>query len=466
MDKYKFIRNRALIAILFLGVPDANAQKVDIKFKIDGLLDSVAYVGYHFGAQKYILDTLAVKNGEFRLVADQPETGIYFIYSPGSGYSLEFVMDKGAYSISASKAGGHAGMRVENSKENEIFRDFQLLMEPVQSEQRHKIDRLKQVSGRDSVYLVNSIQSLERKKRGIRKRVISQNPGSFVSSFLKLFDEAGLQLPERARGLPERERKLYAYNYYHSRFFAPGELSDGRLLRTPVIHSKVMKYLDQVIFQHPDTVVRHVDKILSEAGKDPELFRYWLVTLFEKYGKSEIMGMDAVMIHLLEKYYLRGRASWITEEYEKRLREEVAYVKPNLIGAAAPPVNVVDRRMRPVTLNDILAEHVLLIFYDPNCGHCKKAMNKLKEMGRRYAEAGVEIFAVCTTTDVEGWKSFIQSSDPSWIHAIDPSGKDNFRVYYNTRSVPQVYLVDEDKKIIAKKIDVAQFIEIVEERIR
>ncbi len=457
----KLMYRFCLLSLVFLVVMvDAYAQQINIKFKIGGFEDTTAYIGYHFGNQKYLLDTLSVQDGAFEYQGEQPSVGVYFIYAPG--YFLEFVMDQGSFQIETTKPGGYAEMIVTNSRENVIFKEFQLQMTKIQGQQRQKVDSLKLVSGQDSLNLITEIQGLNALQAQYRKELIDDNPDSFVSAFLKLLNEK--KVPD-LNDIPEEYRDLARYNYHHSHYFEQGLLSDPRLLRTPIIHSKVMKYLDEVIIQHPDTIITHVDKILTQVENDNELFRYWLVTLFKKYAEAKIMGMDAVMIHLIEHYYLSGKADWITEEYKKDLMEEVAYVKPNLIGKIAPPINVVDSLSQPVLLSNINAEHTLLMFYDPDCGHCKKAIKRLEELDDRYANAGVRIFAVCTTTDVKRWKKFVRDSNPSWLHGIDPTGKEYFRVYYNVRSTPQIYLLDQDKKILAKKLGVEQFIDIVENRV-
>ncbi|MEQ9306918.1 MAG: thioredoxin-like domain-containing protein, partial [Marinoscillum sp.] len=101
--------------------------------------------------------------------------------------------------------------------------------------------------------------------------------------------------------------------------------------------------------------------------------------------------------------------------------------------------------------------------YDPDCGHCKKTAKQLVEKDNDLYDLDIQIVAVCTTTDVEGWKKFVQKHE-MWSHVIDPTGKSYFRVYYNVRSTPQVYLLDEEKNIIAKKLEVDQIIDLVKHR--
>jgi hypothetical protein len=67
---------------------------------------------------------------------------------------------------------------------------------------------------------------------------------------------------------------------------------------------------------------------------------------------------------------------------------------------------------------------------------------------------GIKVFAVCTQNDKKEWEDFIADNDLfDFINCYDPHYQNNFRVYYDIYSTPTVYLLDKDKKIIAKRLD-------------
>lgn len=449
---------RHLLNITFLiSFGFLQAQTREISFEISNFPDSVAYVGYHFGSQKYLLDTLPVSDDKFRLELDEVKEGVYFIYTPQ--YYMEFILEDTTFSMRTSRDGSYHELEVNGSKENELFRDFQITMGNLQRKQRELFEALKSSKGQDSLSLREEYLSLGIAMDEYKNSIIVENPESFMSSFLKLmvnitppkFDESG------------KVEKLKAYNYLVEHYFDSVSLSDPRLLRTPIIHAKVMEYFDRVLIQHPDSINNALDEFFEGIGGNDELFRYWLVSFFKKYAESKVMGMDAVMVYLAKNYYISGKADWISDEYEKQLREEVAYLENNLIGKPAPPLNVVDTLMQPFQLKQVASPYTLLFIYDPDCGHCKKTAKQLVEKDNDLYDLDIQIVAVCTTTDVEGWKKFVQKHE-MWSHVIDPTGKSYFRVYYNVRSTPQVYLLDEEKNIIAKKLEVDQIIDLVKHR--
>lgn len=449
------MKNFWIFSLVIFSFFAASAQPVSLQFEIKDYPDSIAYIGYFLGSQKYVMDTVEVDGSQFNVQVQDPKEGMYFVYSPK--YYLEFIMDGHSFSIRTTREGAYKDMRVTGSAENVLFKDFQVTMGELQAQQRAVLEQLKSGVKKDSLNARKRLIELEDQMGTVRENLIVNNAGTFVASFLALMEHG--EVPEMLEIEEESERRMKRYHYYKKHYFDLINLADPRLLRTPLLHSKVMEYFDKVVPQHPDSLNHEIDWFFGQLGTDEELFRYWLVTLFKKYAESTVMGMDAVMVHLIEAYYLTDRADWITEEYEKQLREEVAYLKYSLIGEKAPPLNVVDTLMQSFTLAQVDAPYTLLFIYDPDCGHCKKTVKKLEEYDAKMADLGIQVVAVCTTTDVDRWKKFVNSHNPMWQHAIDPTGKSYFRVYYNVRSTPQIYLLDESKTIVAKRLDIEQFVD-------
>ena len=87
-------------------------------------------------------------------------------------------------------------------------------------------------------------------------------------------------------------------------------------------------------------------------------------------------------------------------------------------------------------------------------------------------ETGLSIktFAVATEFDKSEWKNFINTKNTGeWINVADinhdadgnPVASSDWRDKYDIYSTPVIYLLDKDKKIIAKRISYKQITEIV-----
>ena len=116
-----------------------------------------------------------------------------------------------------------------------------------------------------------------------------------------------------------------------------------------------------------------------------------------------------------------------------------------------------DTARKFVRLYDQKEEFLILIFWSPTCGHCKKEMPKIKtwyDRVKKEENRNFEVVAIVTTQEEEPWKKYVNDNGFDWVNVMDYYGRSNFRYWYNIYSTPVVYLLDKDRKIIAKRVDV------------
>ena len=117
-------------------------------------------------------------------------------------------------------------------------------------------------------------------------------------------------------------------------------------------------------------------------------------------------------------------------------------------------------------LHKITSDYTVLSFYDPDCGHCKKEIPKIKKITDKFNRKVVQVYAVCTEFDSTIWRQFIKKNElEKWINVIDIENQSNFRRKYNIMGTPRLYLLDKNKVIIAKQIDSSTLEEILNKRI-
>lgn len=247
---------------------------------------------------------------------------------------------------------------------------------------------------------------------------------------------------------------IIQYNYNKDHFFDNIDLNDERLIRTPILQSKLKTFFTDVVIQSPDSVNREIDRLIAKCEDNYSMFQFVSVFLFNHFRQSEIMGHDAVLVKLADDIYLSGKADWITSEFRDDLKKQVDLLRHNLIGMTAQNLIMDSYTGIFVSLFDIEKDFVILYFWEPDCGHCKEATPKLKQYYDEMKERGVEVFSVCTTSDRQEWEKYIVENRLTWINGWDPQRATNYGYYYNVQSTPMIYILDRDKKIIAKKLSV------------
>lgn len=475
----KSLNNSKLASIilffLLLWLPFvASAQKgYSITIKLSDYKDTLGYLANYYGDKIYITDTAEV-NSKGIIIFDgtEPLPGGIYIFAINKTRIFEFVVNDNQ--VLTFETGGPdyvENMKVKGSPENELFFEnmkFNALKYKEIEPLRAKLDGLKE--NKDSTKLItDQIRKINDEVNAYRRDIIIKYPGTFVASFFRMLQE--VDVPE-APLLPDgRKDSLFAYNYYKSHFWSNIDLTDDRLLRTPVLHPKIDEYFDKIVIQHPDTIIRECDFIIARTGSSKEMFKYFVWYLTRKYETSKIMGFDAIFVHMSDAFYATDRAYWINETVKKNITDRANILRPILLGKKAPDMIMLDTNESLVSMYAIKAKYTIIFFWDTECGHCKKETPLLQKFYEDYkVKYNLEVFGVCADTNYTKMKEYIRSRDLKWINVNGPrSVTPNYHDLYDVYSTPVMYLLDENKVILAKRLltdQLSEFIERHEKRAR
>jgi thiol-disulfide isomerase/thioredoxin len=286
--------------------------------------------------------------------------------------------------------------------------------------------------------------------------VVTDNGNNLLSVLVKSI--IPIDMPEfpipSGSGNADSLKWVMSYNYNVDHFFDNIDFSDERLLRTPILQARLDEFFKNVLIQSADTINRQIDKLLLKCQKDYKMYQFVAVYLFNHFRESEIMGHDAVMVKIADEIYLSGKADWVSKQFIDDLRKQIELLRHNLIGMKGENLVMDSYKGTYVDLYDIEKEFTILYFWEPNCGHCQEATPKLKNYYDKAKNEGVEVFTVCTTTDKDAWSKYIEEHELNWINGWDPERLTHFDYFYNVQSTPTIYILDRNKKIIAKRLSV------------
>lgn len=435
-----------------------SGYKIDIN--IAGLRDSSVYLAYHFGDRQYLSDTLKLNNsgnGTFS-GAEKLPGGIYLVVLPGRKYFEVLLSDDQHMVISCDYKDFINTLSFQGSDENNKFLVYQRNWMKLQQDASAIAKRIQSNKANpDSLSLLTTMQSdHEKSMKNYLSEVVSKNEGSLLSKLVNSI--IPVEIPEFK--IPDNTINkdsvlwLMNYNYNKDHFFDNVDLTDERLLRTPILYSRLHSFFTQVVIQAPDSINKEIDRIIKKVEKNNKIFQFVAVYLFNHFRESEIMGHDAVMVKLADDIYLTDKADWVTKEFKEDLKKQIDLIRPNLLGNTAQNLIMNSYKDIFVSLDDIEKEFTVLYFWEPDCGHCQTATPQLKEFYNKPKNYTLEVFAVCTTAEKEKWTKYIEDNKLTWINGWDPQRSSHFDYYYNVQSTPLVYILDKNKKIIAKKIAV------------
>lgn len=452
-----------------------SAQKYEIKVKINGISDTLVYLGHHFGEKKYVIDTAVIDSkGNAVFSGDKLlNKGIYLVVMPSKGmtYFELLIGDQQKFSIETDTANFVENMKIKGDKENLIFNQYQRRMSEIQFD-RMKLNKQYEAAkdNAEEQKRINELMEAQNKDRvKYMDDMIDQNPGTFFSKILLSMKEVVIpESPKDAEGNPIEPD--FQYKFFKAHYWDYIDWSESGLLRTPIFEGKLNYYFDKMVVPSPDSMMPEARKIITKSfeGGDSLMFQFTTSHLLHYFEASKIMGYDAIFVDIAEQWYLSGKAYWADTAFMAKLIERVNKITPTKLGNIATDL----KRMQTVeetyvTLSQVDADYTIMVFYEPSCGHCKKEVPLLMQQFRDSLKVmNVKVFAIYTQYDRPEWEEFVKDKDlkeDGWINVWDgPYPHSGFRDFYDIYSTPVVYVLDRDKKIIGKRIGMENIKSLIE----
>ena len=443
------------------------SDQYEIKMNIDGYQDSVLLLTSYFGKKINLIDTAySIKPGEFIFTGSKKlPGGIYMAVSMDKKKLFEFIIDDNQkFSFRTDTSNYMLNMKVKGSKENKVFYSYLKFNEKqyrLNKALLRTIDSLTTLS-EETDHLKSSLDSVNNQTIEYKLEIIKNNQGAFVSNLLVAMRD--VEIPD---SIKESTDSTLSYKYYKEHFWDYFNLSDERLLRTPMFMRKVDQYFDQLVVFHPDSVISAIDTIVYKSRPSNEVVGYLVWHFISEYQNPKFMGFDKVFVHLVDEYFSKEQITNTTPSILTSLQERSVKLKPILLGKSAPNLLLIDTSGSLRSFRTISSNYTVLFFWDSDCGICGKEITELKKL-YNIPEYDVEIYSINVNSDLEGWKkALIEKQIPGIKVNGTRSATKDFHDLYDIYGTPVIYVLDKDKKIIAKRIGankIEEFIKNYEKR--
>lgn len=199
-------------------------------------------------------------------------------------------------------------------------------------------------------------------------------------------------------------------------------LNDKRILTYPLIDNKLEAYFN-ALPANAEIINGEIDKLIAKTGDCMEVRDYLIWYFYRKYYAPEHINLDDIYIHLVNEYFMKLEMEHVTEKILNMMADRANYLENLKIGAKLPEIG---------NLYSIDNHYIVVYFYDKTCQKCMKDGLVLEKIQSIHPE--MTIFPVeINSTDIE-----------------------NLLLLYDIQTTPTIYVLDNQKKIIAKRISVEQ----------
>ena len=485
-----------LALVMFMSFANSKAQGYDIKINMKGLKDSMVYLVKYTWDQQYVVDTCKkIKNGQVQFKGKKDlDQGMYSLVSQASSVYFEmFITDSQKFTVTGDASEPTAKLAVSGSKDNENFFGYLNYVAAKNKEFSKVLEQTKGKSKEDSTkFMQAKVKDFMASAKQYDTDFMTKVKGTFVYDFMNLKTEKEPKdVPKASNNRPD---SVYSYYYYKNHYFDGVDFKDERIIRTPLFDDRVKNYFERVILNHPDTVIKEIDKILAKCTANSMVYNQLIGYFTYKYEQSKIIGFDKVFVHMADTYILPGKAKGVyTEETTTKIKERVDIMRNLLLDSKVADLFMIDTAMGAVvrkmgfdtasssrsvtdlyyknidkltpmfkTLYSVKSKYTILVFWAADCGHCQTEIPKLHEnLQAIKGSIDFQVFAMQTKDELyQSWKKFIiEKKLTDFIHVFDPVHVNNLKERFDIYSTPVIYILDKDKKIKAKRLGAEQVVD-------
>lgn len=133
-----------------------------------------------------------------------------------------------------------------------------------------------------------------------------------------------------------------------------------------------------------------------------------------------------------------------------------------LLGQPAPELEAQPLDGEPITIGGQSGEVLVLEFWATWCGPCVAALPKMAELGERFADRGVKLYAVNVNEPADAVKTFLQERELDLPVLLDPEGR--IASAYSANAIPQTVLIGKGGRVEAVHVgfDAQESLELLE----
>ena len=294
-----------------------------------------------------------------------------------------------------------------------------------------------------------SARRINKEMREFQMRTAKANAGSLLGSVIAT--STYIEDPPQE---VVNNRRLFQ-KYYLEHFFDNFAWSDPRIFNTPVVDHKLKEYCNMIYqIDNPEFDSLVVDA-LNRAKVNQTSYEY----LFDEL--EHVLGSNISPYKVEHTYIamLKDALQYpkLDENRNRRYTRELGFIDKNHVGDTIPNFNMVLANGDTISMYDIQSEYTLLYLQHPTCPTCHKVRNRMKDfdkLNKAIASGKLKVVMVYFEDDPQVWSNYIHSSEanPNYLQGWNFDQSIDENNLFDTRTIPYMFLLDKDKKVIKKDL--------------
>ena len=447
-----------LWTVSFFAMPTLHAQNgCEIKLLLTDCANDTIWFGQTYGKRE-MPDFFGLRqpDGSYLLKTDKPlPEGMYAIIynrTPTMLKSFQCWLRDGQrkFTIETKLSNPYRGT-ITGSKENELLFNYNYEFQAYDRKLDEIIDHYR-YSPTEAIY--RERLKYENELHQFQKDFIAKNPGSKMA---ELVQQTLLPVPPsiaiKAKNWEAEATQRWLWQKQH--YFDDMDISTEGFMRYLQWLERVDFYILHLPPPSPDTTKALIDEVFTRLESNPEAYQYYNKYLIRSLAKMSQYRLDEVFVHAVRKYIQTDKATW-AEDYEKqRFISDADKMEILFEGKKGADLTLYEKDGSPVSLYSISAPYTLMVYWMPDCGHCKMELPRIMDIYGKLKDKGLKVLSVCgksASQEPMCWEFAEEKQFPEdWYIVADPQRKSNIINLYNISSYPRIVIFDKDKNIVFKR---------------
>ncbi|WP_082577799.1 thioredoxin-like domain-containing protein [Flavobacterium sp. Root186] len=246
-------------------------------------------------------------------------------------------------------------------------------------------------------------------------------------------------------------------NFLRENYWKGVDFKSDILLNTMLLPSKAKKYIS--LFDKNDSQLNEVVKeLLDKSAVNPLVYQVISDALYNSFNKPVYIDNDEnIAVAILKN---AQEQSFVPDWKKQSIEQQILIHQKNMIGSKAVNFTLKDASDTKYVLNDVKSKYTILFFFDPECSHCMEVIPKTKGWFHVDGPKDAHVLAIYINHNEQEWKKYVKENTypQRWLNLWDKNGEEKIQEKYWIQSLPTIYVLDENKKVILKDVNYKQLI--------
>ena len=310
--KIKTLTIFTLLFILFSSIKISAQSTFSINIK--NMANDSCMIGYYLGDTQYIFGDdgknqmiYIDEKGKGNFTRKDMKTGVVLLVFPPTNEYIEIIFEGKDLNFTLDRNDLDNSIEI-NSLSNTFLKKHNSFILSL-TEKHNALTKNKEEN--PELDIENELSEISDEFTSFQNKMIADYPDNLFVKMLKANQE--ISIPDSITDETEQ------YLYYKKHYFDFIDFNDDWLIRTNFFYPKVLRYLDELTYNSVEHINESLDIIIDQTDEKSELFQFLVITLLNKYSFNANYDHTDVWKHIVEKYYITGKATWASEEQLKKI---------------------------------------------------------------------------------------------------------------------------------------------------